>query len=35
MSVDRGHGLFRLAWVVVALVGLVAITAAAIIVLRA
>jgi hypothetical protein len=35
MGVDRGKGLFRLAWVVVSLVGLAALVAAAIVVLLA
>lgn len=35
MPVDRGRGLFRLAWVVVALVGLVALLVAAVVVLVA
>ena len=35
MPVDRGRGLFRLAWVVAATIGLAAIAAASLIVLRA
>jgi hypothetical protein len=35
MSVDRGKGLFRLAWVVVSLVGLAALVAGALVVLTA
>ena len=35
MPVDRGRGLFRLAWVVVTLVGLAALIAASIVVIRA
>ena len=35
MSVDRGKGLFRLAWVVVTLIGLAALVAGSIAVVRA
>lgn len=35
MSVDRGRGLFRLAWVVVSLVGLAALVSAAVIIILA
>jgi hypothetical protein len=35
MPIDRGRGLFRLAWVVVSLVGLAALVAASVAVLRA
>lgn len=35
MPVDRGRGLFRLAWVAVSIVGLTALTLAAIVVIRA
>jgi hypothetical protein len=35
MSVDRGRGLFRLAWVVAALIGLLALAAAAVLVILA